>query len=120
MNDVRNRSLRIFARMLCCFVYVWLAPLHAADLPRTRVAAVRPGTGAVLLTVEAELATTSETRMRGLMERLPLPADQGMLCIVETAQPLSCWMFNTFISLDIMFADAERRMTSLSAAVPSC
>jgi hypothetical protein len=120
MNEVMNRSLRMFARMLCCFVYVWLAPLHAADLPRTRVAGVRPGTGAVLLTVEAELATTIETRMRGLMERLSLPADQGMLCMFEAAQPLSFWMFNPFISMDIIFADAERRITSLYTAVPSC
>jgi hypothetical protein len=66
MNDVRNGSRRIFARMRCCFVSVWLAPLHAADLPRTRVAGVRPGTGAVRLTVEAELTTTIEPRVRGL------------------------------------------------------
>jgi hypothetical protein len=65
MNDVRNRSRRMFALMLCCFVYVWLAPLHAADLPRTRMAVGRPGTGAVLLTVEAELATTIETCICG-------------------------------------------------------
>jgi uncharacterized membrane protein (UPF0127 family) len=120
MNDVRNRSRRMFALMLFCFVYLWLAPLHAADLPRTRVAVVRPGTGAVLLTVKAELATTIETRMRGLMERLSLPAEQGMLCIFDAAQPLSFWMFNTLISLNIIFADAERRMTSIYAAVPPC
>jgi uncharacterized membrane protein (UPF0127 family) len=58
--------------------------------------------------------------MRGLVERLSLPADQVMLCIIEAAQPLSFWMFNTLIFLDIMFADAERRMTSIYAAVPSC
>ena len=67
--------------MRCGVVDVWLAPRRAADLPRTRVAGVRPGTGAVLLTVEAGLATTIEPRLRGLM--------------------------------DSMFADAERRMTSL-------
>jgi uncharacterized membrane protein (UPF0127 family) len=120
MNDVRNGWRRMFALMRCCFVDVWLAPLHAADRPRTRVAGVRPGTGAVLLTVEAELASTIEPRLRGLMERPSLLADQGMLCVVEAAQPLSCWMFNTLISLDSMFADAERRVTSLSAAVPPC
>jgi uncharacterized membrane protein (UPF0127 family) len=76
--------------------------------------------GAVLLTVDAELATTVETRRHGLMERPSLPGDQGMLFIFEAAQPLSFWMFNTLISLDIIFADAERRITSIHAAVPPC
>jgi uncharacterized protein len=108
------------ASALLCLVYLSLAPSRAADQTRTRVEVVRSGTGAVLLTVDAELATTVETRMRGLMERASLPADQGMLFIFEAAQPLSFWMFNTLISLDIIFADAERRITSIYAAVPPC
>jgi hypothetical protein len=81
---------------------------------------VRPGTPGVLLTVDAELAATLETRTRGLMERPLLPMDQGMLFIFEIAQPLSFWMFNTLIPLDIIFADAGRRITSIYAAVPPC
>jgi uncharacterized membrane protein (UPF0127 family) len=81
---------------------------------------VRPATGAVLLTIDAELATTLETRTRGLMERSSLPVNQGMLFIFEVARPLSFWMFNTLIPLDIIFADAERRITSIHAAVPPC
>jgi uncharacterized membrane protein (UPF0127 family) len=101
-------------------VYLSLAPLHATDLPRTRVEVVRPGTGAVLLMVDAELAITRETRTRGLMERPSLPADQGMLFLFEVTQPLSFWMFNTLIPLDIIFADAERRITSIYGSVPPC
>ena len=74
----------------------------------------------MLLAVDAELATTPDTRTRGLMERPSLPADRGMLFIFEVAQPLSFWMFNTLIPLDIIFADAERRITSISASVPPC
>ena len=99
-------------------VYWSLAPLHAADLPRSHVEIVRAG--AVLLAVDAELATTPETRTRGLMERPSLPVDQGMLFLFDIAQPLSFWMFNTLIPLDIIFADAERRITSIYAAVPPC
>ena len=103
-----------------CLLSSGLASLYAADLPRTRVEVLRPGTGATLLAVNAELATTPETRTHGLMERPSLPADQGMLFIFEVAQPLSFWMFNTLIPLDIIFADAGRRVTSISAAVPPC
>ena len=108
------------AAALLGFGLLHLAPLHAADLPRTRVEVVRPGTGAVRLTVDAEVAATLETRTRGLMERSSMRVDQGMLFIFEVAQPLSFWMFNTLIPLDIIFADAERRITSIYASVPPC
>src|SRR5262245_46209755 len=103
-----------------CLVSWSLSPLHAADLPRTRVEIVRPSTGAVLLAVEAEVAVTPETRTRGLMDRSFLPAGQGMLFLFEIAQPLSFWMFNTLIPLDIIFADQARRITSVAASVPPC
>ena len=93
---------------------------HAADLPRTEVEVRRPATGAVLLVVDAELATTAESRTHGLMERTSLPANRGMLFVFETAQPLSFWMFNTLIPLDMIFADAQHRITTIHAAVPPC
>lgn len=96
------------------------ALLSAADLPRAPVQVVRPRTGEVLLTVDAELATTIETRRRGLMGRALVPADQGMLFIFEEAQPLSFWMFNTLIPLDILFIDEQRRIAAIHAAVPPC
>jgi uncharacterized membrane protein (UPF0127 family) len=92
----------------------------AGDLPRTRVEAVRPGTGAVLLAVSAEVAQTPETRTRGLMERSVLPRDRGMLFLFEEPQVLHFWMFNTFIPLDIIFADARRHIIRIHPAVPPC
>jgi uncharacterized membrane protein (UPF0127 family) len=112
--------LKALRPTVVCLLLSNLAALYAADLPRTRVEVLRPGTEATLLAVDAELAMTPEARTRGLMERPSLPADQGMLFIFEVAQPLSFWMFNTLIPLDIIFADAERRVTSISAAVPPC
>jgi uncharacterized membrane protein (UPF0127 family) len=115
-----RRRLWALAPTLLSLVSLSWGPLQAADLPSTRVEVVRPGSGGVLLTVDAELATTLDTRMRGLMERPSLPADQGMLFIFEVAQPLSFWMFNTLIPLDIIFADAKQRITSIYASVPPC
>jgi uncharacterized membrane protein (UPF0127 family) len=94
--------------------------LAADELPRTRVEVVRPDTDRVLLTIDAELAMTGETRRRGLMERASLPLDRGMLFIFEEPQPLSFWMFNTWIPLDIIFIDARRRIVSIYAAAPPC
>jgi uncharacterized membrane protein (UPF0127 family) len=103
-------------------VFSLLAPavLLAADLPRARVEVVRPESGAALLIVEAELAITPETRTRGLMGRSSLPPDEGMLFIFRVPQPLSFWMFNTWIPLDIIFADERRRIVTIHASVPPC
>jgi uncharacterized membrane protein (UPF0127 family) len=115
-----RRLLWALALTLLDLLSLTLGPLDAVDLPRTRVEVVRLSSGGVLLTIDAELATTPDTRRRGLMERPSLPADQGMLFIFEIAQPLSFWMFNTLIPLDIIFADAMQRITSIYASVPPC
>jgi hypothetical protein len=105
MNDVRNRSLRLFALMLCCFGDVWLAPLHAADLPRTRVAAVRPGTGAVLLTVEAK------RRMTSLSAAVP-PCRPPLRCPTDTSHGLAPfvleWNAGTAANVGIDIGDTLR------------
>jgi uncharacterized membrane protein (UPF0127 family) len=120
MNGVQWCAMRRLGSLLFFLGGLAVMAPSVADLPRTRVEVARPDTGAVLLMVEAELATTVETRTRGLMERPALPANQGMLFIFEASQPLSFWMFNTRIPLDIIFADERRRIIAIHAAVPPC
>jgi uncharacterized membrane protein (UPF0127 family) len=112
--------MRASIAVLLGLLHGYLSLVHAADLPRTKVEVRRPASGVVLLVVDAELATTAESRRRGLMERAMLPVDRGMLFVFETAQPLSFWMFNTLIPLDMIFADTQRRITTIHAAVPPC
>ena len=50
-----------------------------------------------------ELATTEPERERGLMFRKGLPQGQGMLFDFFTDQPVSFWMHNTYIPLDMIF-----------------
>lgn len=57
--------------------------------------------------VQVEIADSAEERARGLMFRRHLPPGQGMLFIYETPQPVSFWMRNTLISLDLVFIDAR-------------
>lgn len=54
-----------------------------------------------------EIADTAEERARGLMFRENLPQSSGMLFVYENPQPLSFWMKNTLIELDMIFLDSS-------------
>ena len=57
--------------------------------------------------VRAEVASTTASRARGLMYRRSMPKNDGMLFVYAKARPLSFWMKNTYIPLDIAFIDAD-------------
>ncbi len=67
-----------------------------------------------------EIADDDASRTRGLMFRDDLPRDRGMLFIFEREQPLAFWMRNTYIPLDILYFDDERRLVSMAQRVPPC
>jgi len=57
-----------------------------------------------------ELATNDAERERGLMFRKSLPEGQGMLFDFKYDQPVSFWMHNTYISLDMIFIGGDGRI----------
>ena len=64
--------------------------------------------------VAVEIADSDEERARGLMFRRDLPAGQGMLFIYESPQPVSFWMRNTLIPLDIVYIRPDGRVLSIA------
>lgn len=63
--------------------------------------------------VKVEVVRTPETRARGLMYRRELAADAGMLFIFERQETQSFWMKNTYLPLDMIFIDDERRVVGV-------
>jgi uncharacterized membrane protein (UPF0127 family) len=70
--------------------------------------------------VRAEIADADDSRARGLMFRTSLPADEGMLFVFDTELPLSFWMKNTLIPLDMLYFDRNGRLVSIQRDVPPC
>ena len=65
-------------------------------------------------TFAVELATTEAERERGLMFRRELPEGTGMLFDFRREQPVSFWMKNTYIPLDMMFIRADGRILRIA------
>jgi uncharacterized membrane protein (UPF0127 family) len=56
---------------------------------------------------EVELALTPKEQERGLMFRKSLPQGQGMLFDFKEERPLTFWMKNTYVPLDMIFIRAD-------------
>ncbi len=65
---------------------------------------------------EVELAITPAERQQGLMYRKTLAADRGMLFDFGKASPVSMWMRNTYLSLDMVFIRDSGEVARIAAA----
>jgi len=86
------------------------------DVGAQKIALVGPDKQAISVTVE--IADDAQERSKGLMDRSELPEDHGMLFMFTTAEPLTFWMKNTLIPLDIIFFDGRGSVIGSDSMVP--
>ncbi|WP_295129399.1 DUF192 domain-containing protein [uncultured Chitinophaga sp.] len=74
---------------------------------------ISKATGDTIRSIDVELATTNEQRATGLMYRKSMDESQGMLFIFPEAGQQSFYMKNTYISLDIVYVNADKEIVSV-------
>jgi uncharacterized protein len=68
--------------------------------------------------IKAEVAKTDAHRMRGLMFREQLGANEGMLFVYEQPAVHCMWMKNTLIPLSVAFMDAQGTIINIEDMQP--
>src|SRR4051794_23036080 len=68
--------------------------------------------------IRAEVASTYDTRMTGLMFRESLGANEGMLFVFPEAQVHCMWRKNTLVPLSVAFIDGAGTIVSISDMQP--
>ena len=72
-----------------------------------------PG-GVAVAAIDIEIAETAEARSKGLMGRSSLRMTDGMLFVFEQAEVRYFWMYNTPLSLDMIFINSEKRIVHIA------
>lgn len=70
--------------------------------------------------ISIEIADDEPERASGLMFRQNLGERDGMLFVFEQEQPVSFWMKNTLIPLDMIFVDENFTITEIKKDVQPC
>ena len=90
----------------------------ACERDRSRPAAEAAEAGTVRMQIGSqpftlEVAATPKAQQLGLMHRESMPADHGMIFVFPDERPLSFWMKNTLIPLDMIFIGADWRIAGI-------
>src|ERR1700754_591231 len=103
--------MAMMKRFLPAALLVLSLGAHAATAPSVTLHGKRFST---------EFATDDASRELGLMNRMSLAADHSMLFIFTDAQPRAFWMKNTYVPLDILYFDDERKLVSMQLNAQPC
>lgn len=110
-----GRALLVVAALACASALADSPDARQLDeiFPRSTLQIATPD--ARLHTFRIWVAQDDARRARGLMFVRELKDDEGMLFIYPQEQPVSMWMKNTLVPLDMLFVNASGRVERVVA-----
>lgn len=112
--------LILFSVFSGAFVF-WLKKKTAVNkINKGPEAAILNAEGDEIAVFAIEYAVTEAEKRKGLMERDYLEPEKGMLFIYDYEQPLSFWMKNTLIPLDIIYLNKEKKIVRIIDSAQPC
>lgn len=70
--------------------------------------------------LKIEIADTQTLRAKGLMHRIQLAENEGMLFVYPTQTLLGVWMKNTLLELDVFFITEDGKISSIIRNLKPC
>ncbi len=106
-------------RFFCCILLIIIAQ-SAQSNPNASAMRRNVVTFADAYRVEVEIADTEALRQLGLMHRLQLDEDKGMLFVYQNQAIRAVWMKNTLIPLDVLFLSSDGKVLSMLPNLQPC
>jgi uncharacterized protein len=106
--------VRSFARSAAAALCCWVLLAAAAAAQNLEPLAIVTKDGA-RHAFQVEVARNDADRAQGLMYRRSMAADRGMLFDFERVEPVSMWMQNTYLSLDMLFVRPDGTIARIAA-----
>ena len=107
--------MRVIAVLLLSFLFFGRSAYAALDKADLSIVTA----GGSTFHFNVEVAKTPEEQQRGLMFRKEMAPDAGMIFPEDIERTTAFWMHNTYISLDMLFVQADGRISHIAPdAVP--